>query len=122
MDKIFELMSELTNWIWGIPILVVFFGSFLVMTILTKGVQFRRMKEILKGTFGSLTKQKGEGDGTVSSYAAAMTALAATVGASNILGASVAIAMGGPGAIFWMWVAALLGLGMKYSETVLGMK
>ena len=66
MDKIFELMSELTNWIWGIPILVVFFGSFLVMTILTKGVQFRRMKEILKGTFGSLTKQKASGDGTVS--------------------------------------------------------
>ena len=122
MDKIFDLMSQATNWIWGIPILIVFFGSFLVMTILTKGVQFRRMKEILQGTFGSLLKQKGSGDGTVSSFAAAMTALAATVGASNILGASVAIAMGGPGAIFWMWVAALLGLGMKYSETVLGMK
>ena len=51
MDKIFELMIQLTNWIWGIPILVVFFGSFLVMTILTKGVQFRRMKEILPRSF-----------------------------------------------------------------------
>ena len=104
------------------PILVVFFGSFVVMTICAKGVQFRRAKEILKGTFGSLTKQKKNGDGTVSAFAATMTALAATVGASNILGASVAIAMGGPGAVFWMWVAALFGLAMKYSETVLGMK
>lgn len=122
MDKLFDIMIQITNWVWGVPILVVFFGSFVMMTIFTKGVQFRRAKEILKGTFGSLTKQKKNGDGTVSSFAATMTALAATVGASNILGASVAIAMGGPGAVFWMWVAALFGLAMKYSETVLGMK
>ena len=122
MDKIFDIMLQITNWVWGLPILVVFFGSFVVMTICTKGVQFRRAKEILKGTFGALTSKKESGDGTVSAVAATMTALAATVGSSNIMGASVAIAMGGPGAIFWMWVAALLGLAMKYSETVLGMK
>ena len=121
MDKVFDVMIQITNWVWGIPILIMFFGSFILMTIFTGGVQFRRAKEILKGTFGSLLKSK-EGEGTISAVSATMTALAATVGASNILGASVAIAMGGPGAIFWMWIAALFGMGMRYSETVLAMK
>ncbi|MDD4592118.1 MAG: amino acid carrier protein [Parabacteroides sp.] len=121
MERFLEINAAITTWIWGPPILILFMGTFVFMTIFTGFVQFKYVKQILRGTFGKMFGKK-EGDGTVSAFQAATTALGATVGASNMLGVPIAIAMGGPGAVFWMWIAALFGVGMKYSEIVLSVK
>lgn len=76
---------------------------------------------ILKETFGKIFK-KGEGDGTITPFQAATSALASTIGAANIVGVPLAIATGGPGAIFWMWIIAIFGCALKYSEIILGIK
>ncbi len=100
--------------------LIILFGGGLFMSIALGFFQFRYFGFIMHNTLGKLLRADKAGDGTVSAFQATTSALANTVGASNIIGVPVAIAMGGPGAIFWMWAASLFGFAIKWSEIALG--
>ncbi|KOS60569.1 sodium:alanine symporter family protein [Lysinibacillus agricola] len=100
--------------------ILVFGGIF--FTIRLGFFQFIKLPHILSETFGKLFRKNNEGEGTVTPFQATTSALASTLGAANLVGVPVAIAFGGPGAIFWMWVVAIFGIATKYSEVVLGMK
>lgn len=117
----FNLLESITNWLWTYPVLIVLVGGGIVMTITLRFFQFTKFPFILKQTFGKILS-KSSGDGTISPFQAATSALASTIGASNIVGVPIAIATGGPGAVFWMWLIALFGCSLKYSEIILGIK
>lgn len=116
-----DLILKFSDWLWGIPMLVILVGGGIFLTIRLGFFQFRYLPFLLKSTFGKMFS-KSEGEGTVSAFQAATAALASSIGASNIVGVPVAIATGGPGAIFWMWITALVGCASKYAEIVLGIK
>ena len=99
MEAFLGIVSAISNWLWGIPLLVLLGGGGLLLTVYLGFFQFRYFPFIMGQTFGKIFA-KPEGEGTVSPFQAATTALASTVGASNIVGVPVAIAFGGPGAIF----------------------
>lgn len=94
----------------------------LYFTIRNRGIQFTKFGYVMKNTIGKVFSQRGSGKGSVTPFQAVTTALAATVGTGNIIGTSQAIAMGGYGAIFWLWVSALLGMIVKYCEVTLSLK
>ena len=108
------------NWFWGIPILILLGCGGLYVTIRVGFLQFRHFGYICSQTFGKMFA-KPETDDGVSPFAAACTALASSIGASNIVGVPVAIALGGPGAVFWIWVMAFIGMATKYTEVTLGL-
>ncbi len=116
--------AKIGGWIWGGPILVIFLSCYLIVSAQTGFVQFRHFAFICKNTFGKITEKKDgkDGVGTISPFAASMTALGQSVGASNIVGIPIAIAVGGPGALFWLWVACLLGMGMRFAEIAIAIK
>lgn len=117
-NSIENIMSILSGWVWGPPMLILLVGTGLYLTILLKGLQFRALPLAFK-----LIMQKDHGhQGDISHFAALMTALAATVGIGNIVGVATAITLGGPGAVFWMWMTGLVGMATKYSEAVLAVK
>lgn len=111
-----ELLAEL---LWGVPAMVLLLGVGLWMTLQTRFVQVRKLGTSLRLVGRSLKKPPAEG---VSPFQAVCTALAATVGTGNIAGVAGALALGGPGAVFWMWVSAFLGMATKYAEVVLSMR
>ncbi len=115
-----EFMSTLSNWLWGWPMRILLFGGGVWLTVSLGFFQFRYSGEILKETFGKIFSSEKEGEGTISPFQATTAALASTVGAANVIGVSVAVAFGGPGAIFWMWVVAAIGCASKFSEIALG--
>lgn len=117
----FELFETFTNWLWTYPILLIMVGGGILMTCTLSFFQFTKLPFILKETYGKIFK-KSSGDGTITPFQAATSALASTIGAANIVGVPIAIATGGPGAIFWMWIIALFGCALKYSEIILGIK
>ena len=121
MNAFVDAIVAFSNWLWGIPMLVILVGGSLILTIRLGFFQFRYFSFAMGQTFGKILS-KPEGEGTVSPFQAATAALASTIGASNIVGVPVAIAFGGPGAIFWMWVVAIIASGAKFAEIVLGMK
>ncbi|WP_053955860.1 alanine/glycine:cation symporter family protein [Inediibacterium massiliense] len=121
MEGFLALVGKISGWIWGIPMLIILVGGGIWMTFALGFFQFRYFPFIMKETFGKIFA-KVEGEGTISPFQAATSALASTIGASNIVGVPVAIAFGGPGAIFWMWVTAILGSALKFSEIILGIK
>ena len=112
------LISTLSGWVWGPPMLTLLVGTGLYLTILLKGLQFR----VLPLAFQIIFHKDHSEDGDISHFAALMTALAATVGIGNIVGVATAISLGGPGAVFWMWMTGLVGMVTKYSEAVLAVK
>lgn len=112
-------VGELSGWVWGWPMLVLLVGTGFYLTFLLRGLQFRELGHSL---WLALIKRKEEGQGDISHFQALMTALAATVGTGNIAGVAAAIAVGGPGALFWMWITGLVGMATKYAEAVLGVK
>lgn len=115
--------SYLNNIVWGVPAMVLILGTGLIMTVGSRFTQFRHFGYAMKNTIGQIGKKHVTTDkGAVTPFQAVCTALAATVGTGNIAGVAGAIALGGPGAIFWMWVAALVGMITKYSEVVLSIK
>ncbi len=118
MELLESWMSTASSFVWGVPMLILLVGTGLYLTIRLKGMQFWAMGHALKLIFSK--DEKSEGD--ISQFAALMTALAATVGIGNIVGVATAITMGGPGAVFWMWVTGLVGMATKYSEAVLAVK
>ncbi len=118
MKSIENIIGILSGWVWGPPMLVLLVGTGLYLTIILKGLQFRALPLAFK-----LIMQKDHGHhGDISHFAALMTALAATVGIGNIVGVATAITLGGPGAVFWMWMTGLVGMATKYSEAVLAVK
>ncbi|HET8992577.1 MULTISPECIES: amino acid carrier protein [unclassified Rhodococcus (in: high G+C Gram-positive bacteria)] len=122
MDAVNDFLVEVAGVVWGpyllIPLLL---GTGLLLTIRLRGVQFRKLGPALK--LGLITRNDpGAAEGDISQYQALTTALAATVGVGNIAGVATAIYLGGPGALFWMWVTGLLGMASKYSEAFLGVK
>ncbi|MGG2467598.1 alanine/glycine:cation symporter family protein [Paraclostridium bifermentans] len=115
------MFKQFIDWLWLYPILIILVGGGITMSITLKFFQITKLPFILKETFGKIFK-KGEGDGTITPFQAATSALASTIGAANIVGVPLAIATGGPGAIFWMWIIAIFGCALKYSEIILGIK
>ena len=118
MQSIETLVATLSGWVWGPPMLILLVGTGLYLTILLKGMQFRALPHALKLIFHKEHDQLGD----ISHFAALMTALAATVGIGNIVGVATAITLGGPGAVFWMWITGLVGMATKYAEAVLAVK
>ena len=112
------VVATLSAWIWGPPMLILLVGTGLYLTILLKGLQFRALPLALCMIFHREQQEKGD----ISHFAALMTALAATVGIGNIVGVATAITLGGPGAVFWMWLTGLVGMATKYAEAVLAIK
>ena len=124
LDIISQINSAVNNVVWGVPALVLLIGTGVVMTIRSRFFQFGHFGHVLSETLGSLLKKKvkkAEGDSkSISQFQALCTALSATIGTGNIAGIAYAITMGGPGAVFWMWIAAIVGMMTHFSENVLG--
>lgn len=117
-----DLLTNLSNFLWGTPMTVALLGTGLFLSIRFSGMyNFRKYGFHFKNTFGKMFK-KGEGQGSVSGFAAACTAMANTIGVGNIGGVATAIVAGGPGAVFWMWLSGLLGMSTKACEIILGQR
>lgn len=124
MEQVEKILGTFNDWLWGDWLLFVLLGVGLLYTILTGAVQIRKFPYIMKKTLLEpiFKKQKDSQEaGTISSFQSLCTAVASCVGSGNIVGVSTAVIAGGMGAIFWMWVAALLGMATKYGEIILGM-
>lgn len=117
---ILTLLDTLYSWVWGPPLLILLIGIGIYLTVVLKGLQFTYLPYALKLAFGRQKTDQGEGD--ISHFASLMTALAATIGIGNIAGVATAITVGGFGALFWMWVTALIGMAIKYAEAILAVK
>lgn len=113
-----SILSAIDSFIWGAPLLILLSGTGLYLTLCLGFIQIRYLPRAL----GYLFKKDKGGKGDVSSFAALCTALAATIGTGNIVGVATAVQAGGPGAIFWMWLVALLGMATKYAECLLAVK
>lgn len=118
MDSINKIIEKIDGFVWGIPLIVLIMACGIWLTIRCCGVQFRHLGKALK----FMIKNESDGEGEVSSFAALCTALSATIGTGNIVGVATAMAAGGPGALFWMIVAALFGMATKYAEGFLAIK
>ncbi len=118
MEKFNSIIAEIDSFIWGVPLIVLIIGCGILLTVRLRGIQIHKLGRALKYMFSDET----EGQGEVSSFAALCTALSATIGTGNIVGVATAIAAGGPGALFWMEVAALFGMATKYAEGLLAVK
>lgn len=117
-NTINNILVTIDNFVWGIPLIVLILSSGIFLTIRLKCIQITKLKFAVKNIF--VNDKNGEGD--VSGFAALCTALSATIGTGNIVGVATAIVAGGPGALFWMWIAALAGTATKYSECLLAVK
>lgn len=120
IETLQRVNTAINGVVWGWPMIVLLIGTGLLLTILTGVVQVRRLGFALKEVLGKVTK-RGEGKGEVSPFQAVATALASTVGVGNIAGVATAIAIGGPGAVFWLWVSGFLGMATKYAEVVVSL-
>lgn len=116
-----SFFSSLSGFVWGAPMLVVLVGTGLWLTVVLRGLQFRRLFKAFQLVF-TKRKDSDEDPGDISNFQALMIALSATVGTGNIAGVATAIAAGGPGALFWMWITGLVGMATKYAEAVLAVK
>ena len=122
METLLRINAWLGDVVWGWPMLLLLIAAGLVFSVRTRFVQLRRFGEMLRLTLGALTRRKDAQPGEVTPLQAMTTALAATVGTGNIAGVAGAIALGGPGAVFWMWISALLGMATKYAEVALAVR
>ena len=119
LEKIEMLNSLVNNFVWGVPAMVCIIGIGLLLSFRTGFLQIRKFPYAIKTTVGRMFRKKEASDGAMTPFQAVCTALAATVGTGNIAGVAGAIAIGGPGAVFWMWVSALLGMCTKFTEVTL---
>lgn len=118
LGKINSFLTGVNDVVWGIPLIVLIIATGILLTVRVKGLQFRKLILAFKYIF----QKEENGTGEVSSFGALCTALSATIGTGNIVGVATAIAAGGPGALFWMWIAALVGTATKYAECMLAVK
>ncbi|HEY9035942.1 MAG TPA: sodium:alanine symporter family protein [Pseudomonadales bacterium] len=119
MELIMQWVGELNGLVWGVPMLVLILGTGLYLTI---GLKAFPMRHVPKAFVLLVKKPTVNEKGDISSFQALMTSLAATIGTGNIAGVATAIALGGPGALFWMWMTAVVGMATKYAETVLAIQ
>ncbi|MBQ3964555.1 MAG: sodium:alanine symporter family protein [Firmicutes bacterium] len=126
MDKISEINGVVNGFVWGLPTILMILGVGLFLTIVLKGIQFRNIGFLIHSTYVKALSKKGResqaGDGDITSFQAAMTSISAVVGSGNIAGCATALVSGGPGALFWMIVAAFVGMATKFGEIALGIK
>ncbi|SDH62745.1 alanine or glycine:cation symporter, AGCS family [Vibrio xiamenensis] len=121
MNDLQTILHRIDNFVWGPPLLILLVGTGIFFTFRLGMLQFRHLPTALKLVF-CRDKSKSRAEGDVSSFAALCTALSATIGTGNIVGVATAIKLGGPGALFWMWLAALFGMATKYAECLLAVK
>ncbi len=119
LDSINTILTAVDDFVWGVPLIVLILATGILLTVRLKGLQLTKLTIAFKYMFAN--DKEGE-DGEVSSFAALCTALSATIGTGNIVGVATAIVAGGPGALFWMWIAALVGTATKYAECLLAIK
>lgn len=119
IDLIAKINRIVNDFIWGVPAMICIVGVGLLLSFRTRFVQIRKFGYAIKTTIGRMFRKREISDGAISPFQAVCTALAATVGTGNIAGVAGAIAIGGPGAIFWMWMSAILGMCTKFSEVTL---
>ena len=121
METIASFLDIMVSFIWGpfllIPLLL---GTGIILTVVVRGIQFRQLGPALN--LALIKRKEDTEEGDISHFQALMTALSGTIGTGNVVGVATAIALGGPGALFWMWITALFGMATKYSEAVLGVK
>jgi AGCS family alanine or glycine:cation symporter len=119
-----DIITRANGWlnsiVWGPPMLILLMGTGVVLLFVTGGVQFRHIGTALGEVLGRI-RNRTAGHGNVTPFQAVATALASTVGVGNIAGVATAITLGGPGALFWLWVSGILGMGTKYAEIVIAM-
>jgi AGCS family alanine or glycine:cation symporter len=120
MVEISALLTEISRTIWGPPLIAALLVISIYFSLKLKFLQISRLKLALKYVIEGKKHQKGKGD--ISNFASLCTALSATLGTGNIVGVALAITTGGPGAIFWMWIAAFFGMAVKYAEGLLAVK
>ena len=118
-DLITTINAAVNNFIWGVPAMICIIGVGLLLSIRTRFIQIRKFPYAIKTTIGRMFRKKDASDGAMTPFQAVCTALAGTVGTGNIAGVAGAIAIGGPGAVFWMWCSAVLGMCTKFSEVTL---
>ncbi|MBR1537363.1 MAG: alanine:cation symporter family protein [Treponema sp.] len=111
------ILNQIDDIVWGIPTIILILATGLILTIRARGIQFTKLGRAFKSIF-----KENEGHGELSGFSALCTALSATIGTGNIVGVATAIAAGGPGALFWMWIAAILGTATKFAECMLAIK
>ena len=119
LQTIESVNSVINNFIWGVPAMICIIGVGLYLSIRLRFIQFRKFGLAMKQTIGKIFEKKEAKEGTMTPFQAVCTALSATVGTGNIAGVAGAIAIGGPGAVFWMWISAFLGMCTKFSEVIL---
>ena len=117
MAELQEVLQSVSDVIWGWPMVILLLGTHVALTIRLRFIQ-RYLGRAIKISLG----RGKEGEGDVSQFGALTTALAATIGTGNIVGVATAIAAGGPGAVFWMWISGVFGIATKYSEALLSVK
>src|SRR5688572_8943364 len=120
VETIADWNGWLNSYVWGMPTIILLVGTGVLLTVLTGVAQVRYLGFALKEVLGKIT-QRGSGEGTVSPFQAVATALASTVGVGNIAGVATAIHIGGPGALFWLWVSGFFGMCTKYAEIVIAL-
>ena len=120
LNTIESINNAVNNFIWGVPAMICIIGVGLYLSIRTNFLQIRKFSYAIRVTLGRMFRKRDASDGTMTPFQAVCTALAATVGTGNIAGVAGAIAIGGPGSVFWMWISALVGMMTKYAENVLG--
>lgn len=118
LERITNILNIIDGYVWGVPLILLIILGGLFLTIRLGGMQFIRLPLAMK----YMLKNEKSGKGEVTSFAALCTALSATIGTGNIVGVATAVIAGGPGALFWMWLAALFGMATKYSEGLLAIK
>ncbi|MFV0499391.1 MAG: alanine/glycine:cation symporter family protein [Bacilli bacterium] len=118
MDNLLEIVKSINGVLWGPPMMLLLTGTGVYMTVRLRGVQIRKIGTAFSQTFGGMFKKKEDNDDGVSSFASLATAIAAQVGTGNLAGVATAIAAGGPGAIFWMWISGFFGMATIFSEAV----
>lgn len=119
MEQLNSFFAAASSFVWGVPLLVLLVGTGLFLTVRLRGIQVTMLGHALRETFA---RPKVNEAGDISHFKALMIALAATIGTGNIIGVATAISVGGPGALFWMWVTAAVGMATKYAEGVLAVK
>jgi AGCS family alanine or glycine:cation symporter len=120
MEFLVELNASINSIVWGAPMIIAIIGVGIYVLIRTRFIQFAKFGLMCRETMGKLFKKEKKAEGDVTPFKALSVAMGGTVGVGNIAGVATAIALGGPGAIFWMWISGLLGMGTKFAEVVLG--
>mgnify|MGYP000050855430 FL=1 len=118
LNTLNDVLNNVDNFIWGMPLIILILFTGILLTVRLRGLQIRHLGKALHYVFHN----EDDGEGEVTSFGALCTALSATIGTGNIVGCATAIVAGGPGALFWMWLAALVGTATKYAECLLAVK